>query len=115
MFVTILSHCFVVYSAGWVRSLTAPGSVFVHRCISLPLKTPRQSHVAKSLATWVDEYGTGSGPGSPDGQPGWGGGSDRMQPAIHKPFNARGSQLSQRFALIIFNVYNGINHVTLSP
>src|SRR6266545_2907813 len=27
----------------------------------------------------------------------------------------RGSQLSQRFALIIFNVYNGINHVTLSP
>src|SRR6266498_5315802 len=89
MFVTILSHCFVVYSAGWVRSLTAPGSVFVHRCISLPLKTPRQSHVAKSLATWVDEYGTGSGPGSPDGQPGWGGGSDRLQPAMHKSFNAR--------------------------
>src|SRR6266545_4122616 len=89
MFVTILSHCFVVYSAGWVRSLTAPGSVFVHRCISLPLKTPRQSHVAKSLVTWVDEYGTGSGPGSPDGQPGWGGGSDRLQPAMHKSFNAR--------------------------
>src|SRR6266511_989715 len=33
MFVTILSHCFVVYSAGWVRSLAAPGSVFVDpRC-----------------------------------------------------------------------------------
>src|SRR6266511_3746309 len=49
MFVTILSHCFVVYSAGWVRSLTAPGSVFVHRCISLPLKTrPPKSRSKKS-------------------------------------------------------------------
>src|SRR6266498_100007 len=34
-------------------------------------------------------FGTGSGPGSPDGQPGWGGGSDRLQPAMHKSFNAR--------------------------
>ncbi len=77
---------------------------------------------AKTLATWVDEYGTGSGPGSPDGQPGWGGGSDRLQPTIRKPFNARiaaqakySGELSQRPALIILNVYHGINHVTLSP
>ncbi len=26
---------------------------------------------------WVDEYRTGSGPGSPRGQPAWGGGCDR--------------------------------------
>src|SRR6266542_688351 len=68
---------------------TAPGSVFVHRCISLPLKTrppkPRKQTVRQP---WVDKYGTGSGPGSPDGQPGWGGGSDRLQPAIQNPFNA---------------------------
>jgi len=64
---------------------------------------------AKTLATWVDEYGTGSD-------------SDRMQPTIRKPFNARiaaqakySGELSQRFALIILNVYHGINHVTLSP
>jgi hypothetical protein len=38
---------------------------------------------------WVDKYGTGSGPGSPDGQPGWGGGSDRTQPAIQQ-FDWRG-------------------------
>jgi hypothetical protein len=49
----------------------------------------RSYRVKQKLATWVEEYGTGSGPGSPDGQPGWGGGSDRTQPAIHKLFNAR--------------------------
>jgi hypothetical protein len=41
----------------------------------------RSYRVKQKLATWVEEYGTGSGPGSPDGQPGWGGGSDRLQPA----------------------------------
>jgi hypothetical protein len=46
---------------------------------------------AKTLATGVDEYGTGSGPGSPDGQPGWGGGSDRLPTCdIHKLQCGRG-------------------------
>ena len=29
--------------------------------------------------TWDDKYGTGSDPGSPRGQPAWGGGSDRVK------------------------------------
>ncbi len=53
--------------------------------------------MSKTLASWVDKYGTGSGPGSPDGQPGWGGGSDRIQAALNKPFNARAAALSTDF------------------
>src|SRR5712691_5132567 len=40
---------------------------------------------------WVDEYRTGSGPGSPRGQPAWGGGCDRVAlginnvSVIHRP------------------------------
>ena len=45
---------------------TAPGSVFVRRRLSLPLKTLLQ----KSLASLNDKYGTGSG-------------SDWVQPAIY--------------------------------
>ena len=31
------------------------------------------------IHSWVDRYRTGSGPGSPRGQPAWGGGSDRIE------------------------------------
>src|SRR6266545_905632 len=57
---------------------TTPGSVFVYRCISLPLKTRPPKPVAKSLVTWVDEYGTGSDRDcvktQPHSNPGRGGG-----------------------------------------
>src|SRR5438552_10116169 len=37
------------------------------------------SNEAGSVLVWGDEVSTGSGPGSPRGQPAWGGGSDRVQ------------------------------------
>ncbi|HEX9424655.1 MAG TPA: hypothetical protein VF899_15565 [Pyrinomonadaceae bacterium] len=40
--------------------------------------------MSKTLASWVDKYGTGSD-------------SDRIQPALNKPFNARAAALSTDF------------------